>query len=156
MHTVSTGGVATVLSNQEPEHLHWFIHKQKSVDNRDSIPRKYPNYKELLEQAKVNKAFRKANPDPDRCRFCFTTDSRMVTVRYSVMACPWPKKGRKKLDKGYVYAHVWREHRVCNQCHPSLVSPFKDLKDHAILRQRVQEEIELILVLDELENNDAV
>lgn len=69
------------------------------------------------------------------------------------MACHWPRKGRKKLDKGYVYAHVWREHRVCNRCHPGSVSAFKG---HKNLQQRVQEEIELILVLDELENNNAV
>ena len=83
-------------------------------------PRIYPNYVELLAQAKSDQAYRRANPDPDRCRFCFMNDYRTTTIRYSTMACRWPKRGRKKTDKGYVYEHVWRPHRVCNRCHPAI------------------------------------
>ena len=107
-----------LMSNQEPEHLHWFTHKQQGVDTRSTVPRKYPNYNELLAQAEINQAYRKANPDPDRCSFCFGNDYRTVTARYSTLACHWPRKGRKKKDRGYVYAHVLRDHRVCNRCHP--------------------------------------
>ena len=85
-----------------------------------AAPRIYPNYVELLAQAKSDQAYRRANPDPDRCRFCFMNDYRTTTIRYSTMACRWPKRGRKKTDKRYVYEHVWRPHRVCNRCHPAI------------------------------------
>ena len=85
-----------------------------------AAPRIYPNYVELLAQAKSDQAYRRANPDPDRCRFCFMNDYRTTTIRYSTMGWRWPKRGRKKTDKGYVYEHVWRPHRVCNRCHPAI------------------------------------
>ena len=85
-----------------------------------AAPRIYPNYAELLAQAKVDQAYRRANPDPDRCLVCFRNDYRTFLVRYSTMACRWPKRGRKKIDQGYVYEHVWRPHRVCKGCYPAI------------------------------------
>jgi len=81
---------------------------------------RYPAYAELLAQAKVDQAYRRANPDPDRCLACFRNDYRTFLVRYSTMACHFPKIVRKRVDKGYAYEHVWRPHRVCNGCYPAI------------------------------------
>ena len=75
------------------------------------------NYLDLLEQAKIDRAWLSANPDPDRCQACWTTDYRMVNVKYTI-------KDNGKAN-GKTIGKVWREHKVCNICHPD-PNPQKD------------------------------
>ena len=98
------------MRSQEPEHLHWFTHRQQGRDNRATVPRKYPTLAELEKSAIVNKAWRVEHPDPNRCNTCHETDHRMVNVRYKIT-----DNGK---DNGVTIGHVEREHRVCNRCHP--------------------------------------
>ena len=67
-------------------------------------------YLEMLEQAKIDRAWRRANPDPNRCNACWTTDYRMVNVKYKIT-----DTGK---DDGKTIGHVQRKHKVCNRCHP--------------------------------------
>ena len=69
------------------------------------------HYLEMLEQAKIDRAWRSANPDPNRCNACWTTDYRMVNVEYTIK------------DYGKITGKVWRKHKVCNRCHPDPKRP---------------------------------
>ena len=89
--------------------------EKKTLSQREQM-----NYFELLEQAKIDRAWRRANPDPDRCRWCLTNDYRVISYQLAIKACDWlPWQTSPTEDKGKTIELIWYEHTVCNRCHPS-------------------------------------
>lgn len=65
-------------------------------------------YSEMMEQAEKNRAWRKANPDPNRCRVCWQNSYRAVGAWCKMLGPTGKRIGR-----------VWMAQEVCNYCHPS-------------------------------------
>jgi hypothetical protein len=66
-----------------------------------------PSYIEMAEQAKKDRAWRQANPDPNRCNACWQNSYRLVGIWCKILGPSGKRIGR-----------VWRSHEVCNYCHP--------------------------------------
>ena len=116
------------MSNEEPELL-WIVHKRKReqerqnprpVENKHLSKRETMNYFELLEQAKIDRAWRAANPDPDRCNVCHENNYRTVTEPNAVRPAGEDRSTwtAQQWHDAPIRIEGTRERRICNRCHP--------------------------------------
>jgi hypothetical protein len=122
------------MSNEESV-LYWIVQKRerelerqnpRPVENKHLSKRETMNYFELLEQAKIDRAWRAANPDHDRCKACGENDYRTVTEPNAVRPAgqdrsTWTYKQWRDAPIHILINdlfHSARERYICNRCHP--------------------------------------